>query len=243
MIPVLVWWIIGGIISLIVGSAFFDFTKKKHCWVIMGDAGSGKSELLCMLQDMERDPKGEKELTHATASTPGNQAVEVEVLNQTITFCDGPGASTQKNSRFHSILNGPVKMAIKKKHELVLIYMIDMEKMEEQRKNLIPEVSKFLKGLAMLIEKDYYNPNEANKFTPPDDVEVDVFVIGTHMDKIEEVMLTSTLQRVIDDQKMKYPLAPFMKNVCFKFVYGDIYSYKGRCEFLKAFGEKLKGME
>lgn len=268
MIPVLAWWIIGGIIALIVGSSFSNFTKKKHCWVIMGDSDSGKTELLCMLQDMERDPKGENELSHATFSTPASDSKEVEVLNQTIVFCDGPGAIKQKKSRLHYLLNGPVKTALENKQEVILLYTIDMEKLtsdearEDACRKLFAEIGLFLKGFGQLY----------SQFTKAKYAEVSldalaavgnkVFVIGTHMDKVsakirqklsrkrnptiehEDLFLKiqeqSALQRAVDEGKMSVLLSPFMKSLNFKFVFGDIYNYTGRCEFLKAFGDKLQ---
>lgn len=270
MIPVLAWWIIGGIIALIVGSSFFNFTKKKHCWVIMGDSDSGKTELLCMLQDMERDPKGENELTHATSSTPASESKEVEVLNQTIVFCDGPGAIKRKKSRLHYLLNGPVKTAHEKKQGLVLLYTIDMEKLtndddrEDACRKLFAEVGLFLKGLEQLcstgqfVEAKYAEVSQDTLAA----VGSKVFVIGTHMDKVSEKIQQKlarkrnsaiehedlilkfheqiALERAVDEGKMSVLLSPFMRSLNFKFVFGDIYNYTGRCEFLKAFGDKLQ---
>lgn len=217
----------------------------------MGDAASGKTEFLCMLQDMERDPKGKTELSLSKGVTPSSKTenIKVEVLNQTIAFCDGPGAVRQQLSRMNYILNNPVQGAIDRNERLVLVYMIDMSKNDESLhtacKSLLSEVGMFFKGFEQIyIEK--------KKYSGPKNIEVSdetiaraggkVLVLGTHMDKInnQETQRTNALISEIEEKKMKVSLSPFLKDVKFEFVFGDLYSFKGRCDFLKKLGDALK---
>lgn len=261
MIPVFLWWVLGAIVALIVGTAFFNFVKEKHTWIVMGDAASGKTEFLCMLQDMQRDPKGKEELSHATFSTPASETKTVEVLNQTIVFCDGPGALKSKRSRLNYTLNGPVKKAIESDQGLVLLYMIDMENTnsDEARdlacKKLFAEVGMFFKGFAQLLSTGAFTEPRNDAVTEETIKRAGgkVIVVGTHMDKVKAKIAKSksadshvtlheilALKTVLDWGKTSVALSPFLKDVTFKFAFGDLYNYKGRCEFLKELGEVLK---